>query len=47
MILSLYNDLNLLQLIKNIRKYDSVLLRIPDFEKAVSQVLRNIKVVRR
>lgn len=35
------------QLIKNIRKYDGSLERIPAFEKAVSQVLRDIKVVRR
>lgn len=37
----------LLQLIKNIRKYDASLDRIPAFERAVSQVLRDIKVVRR
>ncbi|KRT81909.1 hypothetical protein AMK59_5031 [Oryctes borbonicus] len=38
---------NWLDLIKKVRKYDEVLLRIPGFEKTVSQVLRDIKVVRR
>ncbi|CAK9795028.1 T-cell activation inhibitor, mitochondrial [Anthophora quadrimaculata] len=38
---------NWLDLIKNIQKYDVVLLRLPAFEKAVSQVLLNIKVGRR
>ncbi|XP_017878808.1 T-cell activation inhibitor, mitochondrial isoform X2 [Ceratina calcarata] len=38
---------NWLDLIKNIRKYDVVLLRLPAFEKAVSQVLLDIKVGRR
>lgn len=42
----MYEKFNL-QLIKNVRKYDEVLLRIPAFEKTVSQVLRDIKVVRR
>jgi hypothetical protein len=37
----------LLQLIKNVYKQDAVLYRIPAFEKAVSRVLRDIKVVRR
>jgi hypothetical protein len=37
----------LLQLIKNVHKQDAVLYRIPAFEKAVSRVLRDIKVVRR
>jgi hypothetical protein len=37
----------LLQLIKNVHKHDAVLHRIPAFEKAVSRVLRDIKVVRR
>jgi hypothetical protein len=36
-----------LQLIKNVHKQDAVLYRIPAFEKAVSRVLRDIKVVRR
>lgn len=35
------------QFINNIKKHDKVLLRIPAFEKAVSQVLLDIKVVRR
>ncbi|RZC31974.1 T-cell activation inhibitor, mitochondrial, partial [Asbolus verrucosus] len=38
---------NWLDLIKNVRKYDAVLFRIPGFEKSVSQVLRGIKVGRR
>ncbi|XP_017797152.1 PREDICTED: T-cell activation inhibitor, mitochondrial [Habropoda laboriosa] len=38
---------NWLDLIKNIQKYDVVLLRLPAFEKAVSQVLLDIKVGRR
>ncbi|KAK9888864.1 hypothetical protein WA026_001084 [Henosepilachna vigintioctopunctata] len=38
---------NWLELIKNVRSYDSILSRIPNFEKAVSQVLRNIKIGRR
>ncbi|XP_044752286.1 T-cell activation inhibitor, mitochondrial [Coccinella septempunctata] len=38
---------NWLELIKNISTYDSVLSRIPNFEKAVSQVLRNIRIGRR
>lgn len=38
---------NWLDLIKNVRKYDAHLLKIPAFEKSVSQVLRDIKVVRR
>lgn len=38
---------NWLDLIKNIEKYDVVLLRLPAFEKAVSQVLLDIKVGRR
>lgn len=38
---------NWLDLIKNIRSHDVALLRIPSFERAVSQVLRDIKVVRR
>jgi hypothetical protein len=37
----------LLQLIKNVHKHDAVLYRIPAFEKAVSRVLRDIKIVRR
>lgn len=37
----------LLQLIKNVHKQDAVLFRIPSFERAVSRVLRDIKVVRR
>lgn len=36
-----------LQLIKNINKHDVVLHRLPAFEKAVSRVLLDIKVVRR
>ena len=35
------------QLIKNVKKHDVVLLRLPAFEKAVSQVLLDIKVGRR
>ncbi|XP_058790990.1 T-cell activation inhibitor, mitochondrial-like isoform X2 [Phymastichus coffea] len=38
---------NWLDLIKNVRKYDAVLLRLPAFEKAVSRVLLDIKVGRR
>lgn len=38
---------NWLELIKNVSSYDAVLARIPNFEKAVSQVLRNIKIGRR
>ncbi|KAK2576325.1 hypothetical protein KPH14_005686 [Odynerus spinipes] len=38
---------NWLDLIKNVRKYDAVLQRLPAFEKAVSTVLLNIKVGRR
>lgn len=38
---------NWLDLIKNVAKHDVVLLRLPAFEKAVSQVLLNIKVGRR
>ncbi|CAL7934529.1 unnamed protein product [Xylocopa violacea] len=38
---------NWLDLIKNIQKYDVVLLRLPAFEKAVSKVLLDIKVGRR
>lgn len=38
---------NWLDLIRNIQKYDVVLLRLPAFEKAVSQVLLDIKVGRR
>ncbi|KAK1131821.1 hypothetical protein K0M31_015975 [Melipona bicolor] len=38
---------NWLDLIKNIQKYDLVLFRLPAFEKAVSQVLLDIKVGRR
>ncbi|XP_022905946.1 T-cell activation inhibitor, mitochondrial isoform X2 [Onthophagus taurus] len=38
---------NWLDLIRNVKKYDEVLLRIPGFEKTVSQVLKDIKVVRR
>ncbi|XP_043262287.1 T-cell activation inhibitor, mitochondrial isoform X1 [Colletes gigas] len=38
---------NWLDLIKNVQKHDVVLLRLPAFEKAVSQVLLNIKVGRR
>ncbi|XP_050574264.1 T-cell activation inhibitor, mitochondrial-like isoform X1 [Bombus affinis] len=38
---------NWLDLIKNIQKYDVVLFRLPAFEKAVSQVLLDIKVGRR
>ncbi|KAK7792587.1 hypothetical protein R5R35_005307 [Gryllus longicercus] len=38
---------NWLDLIKNVHKHDIVLLRIPSFEKAVSRVLRDIRVVRR
>jgi hypothetical protein len=37
----------LLQSIKNVHKQDAVLSRIPSFERAVSRVLRDIKVVRR
>lgn len=35
------------QLIKNVRKHDVVLLRLPAFERAVSQVLLDIKIGRR
>ncbi|XP_015606469.1 T-cell activation inhibitor, mitochondrial isoform X2 [Cephus cinctus] len=38
---------NWLDLIKNVRKHDVVLLRLPAFEKAVSTVLLGIKVGRR
>ncbi|XP_049950570.1 T-cell activation inhibitor, mitochondrial-like [Schistocerca serialis cubense] len=38
---------NWLDLIKNLHKQDDALLRIPAFEKAVSRVLKDIKVVRR
>ncbi|XP_011704176.1 PREDICTED: T-cell activation inhibitor, mitochondrial isoform X3 [Wasmannia auropunctata] len=38
---------NWLDLIKNVRKHDAVLLKLPAFEKAVSQVLLDIKVGRR
>ncbi|KAJ8672504.1 hypothetical protein QAD02_003763 [Eretmocerus hayati] len=38
---------NWLDLIKNVKKYDAVLLRLPAFEKAVSRVLLDIKVGRR
>ncbi|XP_024870992.1 T-cell activation inhibitor, mitochondrial isoform X2 [Temnothorax curvispinosus] len=38
---------NWLDLIKNVRKHDVVLLKLPAFEKAVSQVLLDIKVGRR
>ncbi|XP_034934667.1 T-cell activation inhibitor, mitochondrial isoform X2 [Chelonus insularis] len=38
---------NWLDLIKNIRKHDMVLLRLPAFEKAVSRVLLDIKIGRR
>ncbi|XP_076297358.1 T-cell activation inhibitor, mitochondrial isoform X1 [Lasioglossum baleicum] len=38
---------NWLDLIKNVQKHDVVLLRLPAFEKAVSQVLLDIKVGRR
>ena len=38
---------SLFQLIKNVHKQDEALLRIPAFERAVSRVLRDIKVVRR
>ncbi|XP_014217655.1 T-cell activation inhibitor, mitochondrial isoform X2 [Copidosoma floridanum] len=38
---------NWLDLIKNVKKYDLVLLRLPAFEKAVSRVLLDIKVGRR
>ncbi|XP_067208840.1 T-cell activation inhibitor, mitochondrial isoform X3 [Linepithema humile] len=39
--------LNSGELIKNVRKHDAVLLKLPAFEKAVSQVLLDIKVGRR
>ncbi|CAG9825367.1 unnamed protein product [Phaedon cochleariae] len=38
---------NWLDFIKKIKNYDSALTRIPAFEKSLSHVLRNIKVVRR
>ncbi|XP_069677058.1 T-cell activation inhibitor, mitochondrial [Periplaneta americana] len=38
---------NWLDLIKNVHKQDAVLFRIPAFERAVSQVLRDIRLVRR
>jgi hypothetical protein len=38
---------NWFDLIKNVRKHDQTLFRIPGFEKSVSQVLRGIKVGRR
>ncbi|XP_008552215.1 T-cell activation inhibitor, mitochondrial isoform X3 [Microplitis demolitor] len=38
---------NWLDLIKNVKKYDPVLLRLPAFEKAVSRVLLDIKIGRR
>ncbi|XP_076672349.1 T-cell activation inhibitor, mitochondrial isoform X3 [Andrena cerasifolii] len=38
---------NWLDLIKNVQKHDVVLLKLPAFEKAVSQVLLDIKVGRR
>ncbi|XP_008204888.1 T-cell activation inhibitor, mitochondrial isoform X1 [Nasonia vitripennis] len=38
---------NWLDLIKNVKKYDATLLRLPAFEKAVSRVLLDIKVGRR
>nr|CAD7400942.1 unnamed protein product [Timema poppensis] len=38
---------NWLDFLKNVHKQDAALLRIPAFERAVSQVLRNIQVVRR
>ncbi|XP_012265325.2 T-cell activation inhibitor, mitochondrial [Athalia rosae] len=38
---------NWLDLVKNVKKHDAVLLRLPAFEKAVSQVLLGIKVGRR
>ncbi|XP_046739506.1 T-cell activation inhibitor, mitochondrial [Diprion similis] len=38
---------NWLDLVKNVKKQDAVLLRLPAFEKAVSQVLLGIKVGRR
>ncbi|XP_066599677.1 T-cell activation inhibitor, mitochondrial isoform X2 [Prorops nasuta] len=38
---------NWLDLIKNVKKHDTVLLKLPAFEKAVSQVLLDIKVGRR
>lgn len=38
---------NWLDLLKNVAKHDVVLLRLPAFEKAVSQVLLDIKVGRR
>lgn len=38
---------NWLDLLKNVGSHDVVLQRIPSFEKAVSRVLRDIKVVRR
>ncbi|PSN38453.1 hypothetical protein C0J52_15624 [Blattella germanica] len=39
--------LNSGELLKNVRKQDAALFRIPAFEKAVSRVLRDIKIVRR
>ncbi|XP_018326911.1 T-cell activation inhibitor, mitochondrial [Agrilus planipennis] len=38
---------NWLDLLHNVKKYDKALLRIPLFEKCVSQVLRDIKIGRR
>ncbi|CAD6234670.1 GSCOCG00002045001-RA-CDS [Cotesia congregata] len=38
---------NWLDLIKNVKKYDPVLVRLPAFEKAVSRVLLDIKIGRR
>ncbi|XP_057325345.1 T-cell activation inhibitor, mitochondrial isoform X2 [Microplitis mediator] len=38
---------NWLDLIKNVKKYDPILLRLPAFEKAVSRVLLDIKIGRR
>lgn len=38
---------NWLDLIKNVKKHDAVLLRLPAFEKAVSRVLLDIKIGRR
>ena len=34
-------------MIKNIHRQDKVILKLPQFEKAVSRVLRDIKVVHR
>jgi len=47
LLIQIISDLNILQLLKKVQKEDEVLARLPAFERAVSRVLRDVRVVHR